>query len=93
MSSVTHRFIRNPLIVAVVLLDGAWWLHAPTASYGPCHVVGFNYTNRGVCNFVVDCFGAGSVHAPPVRLVAAVQSAAWQCRVTRRPGTSRSRTT
>ncbi|QTD94271.1 DUF3304 domain-containing protein [Burkholderia anthina] len=63
MSSVMHRLIRNPLIVAIVLLGGAWWLHAQTASYGPYHVVGFNYTNHGVYNFVVDGFGAGSVHA------------------------------
>nr|WP_175801967.1 DUF3304 domain-containing protein [Burkholderia anthina] len=63
MLGVMHRLIRNPLIVAVVLLGAAWWLHAQTASYGPYHVVGFNYTNRGVYNFVVDGFGAGSVHA------------------------------
>jgi len=63
MPNFLRRLIRNPIVVAVVLLGGAWWVHAQTASYGPYHVVGFNYTDRGVYNFVVDGFGAGSVHA------------------------------
>jgi len=58
-----RRLIRNPIAIAALLLAGLWWAHAQTASYGPYRVVGFNYTDRGVYNFVVDGFGAGSVHA------------------------------
>ncbi|WP_174909995.1 DUF3304 domain-containing protein [Burkholderia diffusa] len=63
MLNFLRRLIRNSIVVAVPLLGGAWWVHAQTASYGPYRVAGFNYTDRGVYNFVVDGFGAGSVHA------------------------------
>jgi len=63
MHDLLRRLIHNPIGIAVLLLAGSWWVHAQTASYGPYRVVGFNYTDRGVYNFVVDDFGAGSVHA------------------------------
>jgi len=63
MLSVMRRIVRGPIAIAVLLLGGACWAHAQTASYGTYRVVGFNHTERGVYNFVVDGFGAGSVHA------------------------------
>ncbi|WP_419689846.1 DUF3304 domain-containing protein [Burkholderia theae] len=63
MPNVLRRPIRNPIVAATLLLGGAWWVQAQAASYGPYRVVGFNYTDRGVYNFAVDGFGAGSVHA------------------------------
>ncbi|QND98179.1 DUF3304 domain-containing protein [Burkholderia cenocepacia] len=63
MSNLLRRMTLNPLAIAALLAGAAWWVHAQTRANGPYRVVGFNYTDRGVYSFVVDGFGAGSVHA------------------------------
>ncbi|MFP3478451.1 MULTISPECIES: DUF3304 domain-containing protein [Burkholderia] len=63
MLNFLHRLIRNPIVVAVLLLGGAWWVHAQTASYGPYRVIGYNYTDRSIALFTIDGFGAGGSNA------------------------------
>ncbi|MDR0241489.1 MAG: DUF3304 domain-containing protein [Burkholderia sp.] len=64
METSNIRCIPCTLIVtSTLLLSAAPLVHAQTGSYGPYRVVGFNHTDRGVYSFVVDEFGAGSVHA------------------------------
>ncbi len=63
MPNLLRRLTLNPVAIAALLAGAAWWIHAQTRADGPYRVVGFNYTDRGVYSFVVDGFGAGSVHA------------------------------
>ncbi|VWM11623.1 DUF3304 domain-containing protein [Burkholderia lata] len=63
MLNFLRRLIRNPIVIAVLLLGGAWWVHAQTASYGPYRVIGYNFTNRSIYSVKIDEFGAGNVRA------------------------------
>ena len=66
MLSFLRRLIRRPIPIAALLLGGAGWVHAQTASYGPYHVIGYNYTDRSIYSFTIDGFGAGgsTAHKP-----------------------------
>ncbi|WP_321859997.1 DUF3304 domain-containing protein [Burkholderia cenocepacia] len=66
MLSVMRRIVREPIAITVLLLGGACWAHAQTASYGPYRVIGYNYTDRSIYSFTIDGFGAGgsAAHKP-----------------------------
>ncbi|OXI95248.1 MULTISPECIES: DUF3304 domain-containing protein [Burkholderia] len=58
-----RRAVCKPVAVGMLMMGSAWNVQAQLESYGPYRVVRFNYADRGIYNFVVDGFGAGSVHA------------------------------
>ncbi|VWD22149.1 lipoprotein [Burkholderia lata] len=59
MLTLLRRLACHPTGIAVLLLGGAWQVHAQTTDYGPYRVTGYNYTDRSISLFTIDDFGAG----------------------------------
>ncbi|WP_322040598.1 DUF3304 domain-containing protein [Burkholderia diffusa] len=55
--------MRRVIAAGITIAGSLCYAPAHAESEGPYRVVGSNYTDRGVYNFVVDGFGAGSVYA------------------------------
>lgn len=57
------RGMRRVAAIGIAIAGGLWGMQAHAERDEPYRVAGFNYTDRGVYDFVVDGFGADTVHA------------------------------